>query len=452
MFGFLRLLAIATLAPIAAMAQSCGTTDLIAELGAEDRARLDTLVAPHVYSTGNLWRAEKGGTEVIVAGTLHIPDPRLAQMVEAIRPHLENADVLIIEATSEDEAALAGLAAAKPEFFFITEGPTLIDLLGPDDWGRTKERLAALGVPGFLGAKFQPWYMNLTLAIPPCAMALIQSGAKGFDRQLEAIALESGIAIASLDDAEAVQVVIDGRTFEAEVKGTDPATDLALLKIDAHDLPVLPLGDSDSLRVGDWVMAIGSPQALTNSVTVGVVSAKQRRINISDATSSFENFIQTDAAINFGNSGGPLVNLQGEVVGIIGRNGSGKSTLLKVVSKITYPTSGQVKTWGKVSSLLEVGTGFHAELTGRENIYLNGSILGMKKRDVDAKLDEIIEFADIEVPGEVRDVPCGVLNIRLPDRRLQYRTTQKQVHLRRRQTGEHILPLDIADRRVEPFV
>ncbi|MFQ5348807.1 MAG: Do family serine endopeptidase [Thermoanaerobaculia bacterium] len=119
-----------------------------------------------------------------------------------------------------------------------------------------------------------------------------------------------------IDDAEAVQVVIDGRNFEAEVKGTDPATDLALLKIDARELPVLPLGDSDRLRVGDWVMAIGSPQALTNTVTVGVVSAKQRRINISDATSSFENFIQTDAAINFGNSGGPLVNLQGEVVGI----------------------------------------------------------------------------------------------------------------------------------------
>ena len=119
-----------------------------------------------------------------------------------------------------------------------------------------------------------------------------------------------------IDDAEAVQVVIDGRNFEAEVKGTDAATDLALLKIDARDLPVLPLGDSEALRVGDWVMAIGSPQALTNSVTVGVVSAKQRRINISDATSSFENFIQTDAAINFGNSGGPLVNLRGEVVGI----------------------------------------------------------------------------------------------------------------------------------------
>ena len=86
---------------------------------------------------------------------------------------------------------------------------------------------------------------------------------------------------------------------------------------------------------------------------------------------------------------------QGEVVGIIGRNGAGKSTLLKVLSRITYPTSGRVEVSGRVGSLLEVGTGFHDELTGRENIYLNGSILGMKKRETDAALDRIIEFADV---------------------------------------------------------
>jgi lipopolysaccharide transport system ATP-binding protein len=87
---------------------------------------------------------------------------------------------------------------------------------------------------------------------------------------------------------------------------------------------------------------------------------------------------------------------QGEVVGIIGRNGSGKSTLLKILSRITEPTTGRAILHGQVGSLLEVGTGFHPELSGRENIYLNGSVLGMKRRDIRARFDEIVAFADVE--------------------------------------------------------
>jgi lipopolysaccharide transport system ATP-binding protein len=86
----------------------------------------------------------------------------------------------------------------------------------------------------------------------------------------------------------------------------------------------------------------------------------------------------------------------GEVLGIIGPNGSGKSTLLKVLSRITRPTAGRVELYGRVGSLLEVGTGFHPDLTGRENIYLNGAILGMKRREIEAVFDEIVAFAEVE--------------------------------------------------------
>src|ERR1700685_1988090 len=93
---------------------------------------------------------------------------------------------------------------------------------------------------------------------------------------------------------------------------------------------------------------------------------------------------------------------RGEVLGIIGRNGAGNSTLLKILSRITEPTRGYAATWGRVGSLLEVGTGFHPELTGRDNIYLNGAILGMHKAEIAKKFDEIVAFAEI---GRFLDTP-----------------------------------------------
>lgn len=113
----------------------------------------------------------------------------------------------------------------------------------------------------------------------------------------------------------------DNRTFEARIVGRDPSTDIALLKVDAQDLDVLPFGDSDHVRVGEWVLAVGNPMNLTSTVTAGIVSAKARNIRLlqyDPARDIFpiESFIQTDAAVNPGNSGGALVNTVGELIGI----------------------------------------------------------------------------------------------------------------------------------------
>jgi len=122
-----------------------------------------------------------------------------------------------------------------------------------------------------------------------------------------------------VEGATKLQVTLDtGDKYEADVIGTDPLIDLGLIKIDpkGKKLPTLPLGDSDSLKVGQWVMAIGNPFALERTVTVGVVSGKRRQVGIGTTVPGLANFIQTDAAINFGNSGGPLIDGQGRVVGI----------------------------------------------------------------------------------------------------------------------------------------
>lgn len=122
-----------------------------------------------------------------------------------------------------------------------------------------------------------------------------------------------------IDGAERLEVTLnDNRTFNATVVGTDPSTDIALVKIDAKDLPVIPMGDSENLKVGEWVLAVGNPFGFTSTVTTGIVSAKGRSIGSAThgRTMGIESYIQTDAAVNPGNSGGALVNLAGELVGI----------------------------------------------------------------------------------------------------------------------------------------
>ncbi len=121
-------------------------------------------------------------------------------------------------------------------------------------------------------------------------------------------------------DAERLEVTLnDNRNFPATVIGSDPSTDLALIKIDAPNLHVIPMGNSENLKVGEWVLAVGNPFGFTSTVTSGIVSAKARNISSTTgmpASGGIEAYIQTDAAVNSGNSGGALVNLRGELVGI----------------------------------------------------------------------------------------------------------------------------------------
>jgi len=151
-------------------------------------------------------------------------------------------------------------------------------------------------------------------------------------------------------DAKDVTVKLtDRREFQAKVLGSDPKTDVAVLKIDAKDLPVVPLGSSRDLRVGEWVLAIGSPFGFENSVTAGVVSAKGRSL----PDDSFVPFIQTDVAVNPGNSGGPLFNTRGEVVGInsqiYSRTGGYQGLSFAIPIDLAMKIEGQIVATGKAS-------------------------------------------------------------------------------------------------------
>jgi serine protease Do len=154
--------------------------------------------------------------------------------------------------------------------------------------------------------------------------------------------------VAGSDEIKVVVGTDHKKEYDAELIGSDKAIDIALIKIDGEDLPVLPLGNSDKLRVGDWVAAIGSPFNFPHTFTVGVVSAKGRRLGLGN----YDDFIQTDASINSGNSGGPLINIRGEVIGVNtliisptgGNVGIGFATPINMV-KMVLP---QLKEEGKV--------------------------------------------------------------------------------------------------------
>jgi len=156
-------------------------------------------------------------------------------------------------------------------------------------------------------------------------------------------------------DAERITVVMgngDEKEIEAEVVGYDPHTDIAIIQIDPpHDVVKVALGDSDKMRVGDWVMAIGTPFGqLQGTVTVGIVSAKGRTdLNIVGGTPTYQNYIQTDASINFGNSGGPLVNMKGEAIGInTAINPSGQGIGFAIPINMARSIMGQLIAQGRV--------------------------------------------------------------------------------------------------------
>jgi Do/DeqQ family serine protease len=206
-----------------------------------------------------------------------------------------------------------------------------------------------------------------------------------------------------IENSDEIEVVLnDKRTFEAVVVGADPSTDLALLKIKAKDLIFVPYGNSDELRLGEWVLAVGNPFNLTSTVTAGIVSAKGRNLGIlPDDEFRIESFIQTDAALNRGNSGGALVNTKGELVGInaaiISPNGGYAGNSFAIPVTIVKKVIEDMKEFGEVQrailgvTIQDVTDELVKEkkLDKIEGVYINGL------RENSAAIEAGIEVGDI---------------------------------------------------------
>ncbi|MDH5400303.1 MAG: trypsin-like peptidase domain-containing protein, partial [Cyclobacteriaceae bacterium] len=199
-----------------------------------------------------------------------------------------------------------------------------------------------------------------------------------------------------VEGADKLEVQYNKNSYPAEIIGTDPSSDLAVLKIDARNLPPIPLGNSKNVHVGEWVLAVGNPFNLTSTVTAGIVSAKGRDINILQEKFPLESFIQTDAAINPGNSGGALVNKKGELVGIntaiLSKTGSytgyGFAVPVDIVKKVFY----DIKTYGEVQKAFYGGEveDFNSEMAKNLDITItdnnfNGVVLVYIQKDGAAK-------------------------------------------------------------------
>jgi Do/DeqQ family serine protease len=221
-----------------------------------------------------------------------------------------------------------------------------------------------------------------------------------------------------IDGADSIQVTLNNnKSYNAAIIGRDPDTDIALIKIKAENLPVVKFGDSDNLKIGEWVLAVGNPFNLTSTVTAGIVSAKGRNINL-EGGYKLESFIQTDAALNMGNSGGALVNTKGELVGItsaiVSPTGTYAGNSFAIPISIVSKTVGDLKQYGRAQrafmgiNIREVTSDLaeKEKLDNVSGVYVASVVeggaaedAGIKARDVIVKIDD----KNINTPAELQE-------------------------------------------------
>lgn len=254
-----------------------------------------------------------------------------------------------------------------------------------------------------------------------------------------------------IEDADDIDVILnDKREFKGKLIGTDPSTDVALIKIEAKDLPIIKFGNSDDLKLGQWVLAVGNPFNLTSTVTAGIVSAKSRNIGINPDRMSIEAFIQTDAAVNPGNSGGALVNTRGELVGIntaiASQTGSYSGYSFAIPANIVQKVVSDLKEYGEVQrALLGVNIGdVDANVAKKynldkiEGVFVGGvqpdgaaAAAGLKSNDVILSVDNVDVNSTAELQEQIGQHRPGdkvTLLVKRDNKKKQFNVTLRNKH------------------------
>jgi uncharacterized protein len=234
----LAVVAAVTLA-LPATAQCMGE-NIFNQMPEAELAALNAAADAVPYAEGNFWRATRGDQVITVVGTYHFDDPRHVATLTAIAPIIETATTVLVEAGPEEEKALLDKMARDPSVMMITNGPSLIQRLPPDLWSRLSDALAQRGIPGFMAAKLQPWYVNVLLAVPPCAMAQM-ADPKGLDGMVIDAALATGVPVRALEPFDTVLKVFDLMTeadqlamIESTLAMEDQSADFSITLADAY--------------------------------------------------------------------------------------------------------------------------------------------------------------------------------------------------------------------------
>jgi uncharacterized protein len=222
------------------VAAQCVGENLLNTMPAEERAALEAVADKVPFPQGNLWRATRGEEVITLVGTYHFDDPRHEATLAATKPAIKAATTVLVEAGPEEEKALMALIARDPSVMMITEGPTLMERMPPELWAKLKAALSQRGIPGFMATKFQPWYINVVLAVPPCAMAQMVDP-KGLDGMVIDTALEAGVPVKALEPYDTVFKVFDFMTeadqiamIEATLAMEGKSEDFSITLADAY--------------------------------------------------------------------------------------------------------------------------------------------------------------------------------------------------------------------------